>query len=316
MDIDLHCLNIIKSPRIRGRIVVLCEGDIPKESGRKSPGSYVKNEHTPDSNFYKACLPEKWKDNLPVFINSGSRSEVIKTYKRLPVIHNLSVEDSCLSPNKIFAIIDIDLHSQSLSNKSFEYPFEDTDCAFNNLYESNKVNILNANQHRIWFTGLIHKEAYFLVPELQYFFDEINNCRYQQGCQYQNDKINLDNVYHNMVEDILTDKDLADQWVRAAARIEYCNNFNLENVENFQYSWQECWRSNISNRNVLNELAYALLSIRKAKPYWIQVHPEDATVTESEQEFRQFREEIALKMGRQFYSRQGRRATPTSRLLS
>jgi hypothetical protein len=209
MDIDLHCLNIIKSPRIRGRIVVLCEGDIPKESGRKSPGSYVKNEHTPDSNFYKACLPENWKDNLPIFINSGSRAEVIKTYEKLVITSDSSPDDSYLSPNKVFAIIDIDLHSQPLSHDLFEYSFKDIDCAFSNLYENNKINVLNAAQHRIWFTGLIHKEAYFLVPELQSFFDEIDTCKYQQGCHYQNDKLNLDNIYQNMVGDILNDKDLA-----------------------------------------------------------------------------------------------------------
>ena len=55
----------------------------------------------------------------------------------------------------------------------------------------------------------------------------------------------------------------------------------------------------------MNELVYALLSIRKAKPYWTQVHPEDPIVTEdSEQEFRKFREDIALEIGRKFYSRQ------------
>ena len=303
MDIDLHCLNIIKSPRIRSRIVVLCEGDIPKESGRRSPGSYLKNEHTPDSNFYKTCLPEKWKNNPPIFINSGSRAEVIKTYERLPIIHALSIDESCLSPHKIFAIIDIDLHSQSL-NSSFEYPFEDIDCAFSNLYENNRVNISNTSHHKIWFTGLIHKEAYFLVPELQDFFDEIANCRYQQGCHYRNNHLNLDNIYQDMVDDLVNDKDLAEKWMRAATRIEYCKQFNLESPETFRDSWQECWRSNLNSKNVLDELAHALLSIRKAKPYWQQVHPEDKPAEESAKESRQFREEISLKMGRQFYSRQ------------
>jgi hypothetical protein len=305
MDIDLHCKNIIKSPRIRDRIVVLCEGDIHKESGRKSPGSYAKNENTPDANFYKACLPERWKDNLTIFINSGSRSEVIKTYEKLAIIHASSPDDSYLSPDKVFAIIDIDLDSQPLSHELFEYPFSDIDVAFSNLYQNNKVNTANALHHKIWFTGLIHKEAYFLIPELQDFFDEIANCKYQQGCHYQNKHLNLDNVYLNMVEDILNDRDLDKHWLRAAARIEYCNNFNLETLANFQSSWQECWRSNINNRNVTHQLAYAMLSIRKAKPYWLQVHPDDRTTTEDcQQEFRQFREEISLKMGRQFYSRQ------------
>jgi hypothetical protein len=306
MDIDLHCLNIIKSPRIRRRIVVLCEGDIPKESGIRSPGSYIKNEHTPDSNFYKSCVPETWnKDRRPIFINSGSRAEVIKTYERLIAIHCLYLDKSFLSPNKVFAIIDIDLHSQPLSGQLFEYPFQDIDSAFNSLYECNRVNAANAHKHRIWFTGLIHKEAYFLIPELQNFFDEIANCKYQQGCCYKNSKLDLDRVYQSMAGSLQDDKDLAGRWDRAAARIKYCQIANLENPETFQDAWLKHWQANIDDRNILNQLAHTLLSIRKAKPYWEHIHPDETIANEDcENEFRQFREEIALKMGRQFYSRQ------------
>jgi hypothetical protein len=56
MDIDLHCLNIIKSSRIRGRIVVLCEGDLPQENGRLSPQLYRQNEQLQDAYFYRACV--------------------------------------------------------------------------------------------------------------------------------------------------------------------------------------------------------------------------------------------------------------------
>jgi hypothetical protein len=80
---------------------------------------------------------------------------------------------------------------------------------------------------------------------------------------------------------------------------------HLDSPRTFQESWQECWRSNTNSKDVLDELAYSLLSIRKAKPYWQQVHPEDKPLEEEcAKELRQFREEIALKMGRQFYSRQ------------
>jgi hypothetical protein len=132
MDIDLHCLNIIKSPRIRSRIVVLCEGDLPQEKGILSPQLYRKNEKLQDAHFYKACLPKYWTNYpTPIFFNSGGRSDVINTYQRLFEIHKQNTSKSNLSPNKLFAIVDLDLQSQCLENESFAYPFQNIDDAFN-----------------------------------------------------------------------------------------------------------------------------------------------------------------------------------------
>jgi hypothetical protein len=304
MDIDQHCLNIIKSRRICNKIVILCEGDLPQENGRLSPQLYGRNETLPDANFYKACLPRYWREKTPEFFNSGSRAEVIKTYQRLAEIGNENGKDSYLSPEKVFAIIDIDLQSQSLIDDSFPYPFPDIDTAFGHLYNGNTVNIDNADQHHIWFTGLIHKESYFLVPELQEVFDEISSSSCHNGCQYKNDALNLNIVHQEMAKDAIKDKDLEKNWSRAASRIQKCENLQLESQESFRDSWQKQWETHASDRNKLKELAYALLAVRKAKPYWERVHPGDETAEDCEDRFRKFREDIALEIGRKFYAHQ------------
>jgi hypothetical protein len=312
MDIDLHCLNIVKSPRIRGRIVVLCEGDLPQENGRLSPQLYRRNEQLQDAYFYRACVPRYWINSgspTPIFINSGSRSEVIKTYQRLFEIHHKNISVSNLSLDKLFAIVDLDLQSQSLGNESFIYPFKNIDDAFYHLYNENKINTQNAIEHRIWFTGLIHKEAYFLIPELQEFFD-IDlpgiSYAYNQGCQYQNNALNLNTIYQDMVDDTVQDRDLADNLERGVARIKsYCENIKIECTKDLQDYWQQQWQVNVNNRDNLNELIYAILSIRKAKPYWEKVHPGDEIATEDcENRYRKFRDDMTLEIGKQFYARQ------------
>jgi hypothetical protein len=312
MDIDLHCLNIIKSPRIRGKIVVLCEGDLPQENGRLSPQLYRKNEQLQDAYFYRACVPRYWINSgspTPIFFNSGSRYEVIKTYQRLFEIHERNISDSNLSPDKLFALVDLDLQSQSLTDESFTYPFLNIDTAFYHLYIGNKVNTQNAIEHRIWFTGLIHKEAYFLIPELQQFFDvdlPAISYTYHQGCHYQNNSLNLNTVYQDMVDDTSQDRDLADNLERGVARIrQYCENAQIGCTKDLQDYWQQQWQVTTNDRDRLYKLIYAILSIRKAKPYWEKVYPGDEIATEDcENRYRKFRDDIALEIGKQFYARQ------------
>ncbi len=82
--------------------------------------------------------------------------------------HSKLRQYSYLNPDKLFAIVDLDIQSQEMSQS---YPFSDTEAIFEHLYDKGKVNKKNANQHRIWVTGLIHKEAYFIEPALQSVFD-------------------------------------------------------------------------------------------------------------------------------------------------
>jgi hypothetical protein len=72
-QLEQHCQVILQSPRIRKKIVVLCEGDIIKIQGRPSPQSYKQMERLPDANFYEACVPTSWKEYRPQFFNCGDR---------------------------------------------------------------------------------------------------------------------------------------------------------------------------------------------------------------------------------------------------
>ncbi len=302
MDIEQHCFKIIQSPRIRDRIIILCEGDT-LDPTRLSPSAYAKNEHLPDANFYKACLTQQWRNRLPIFVNSGSRSQVIQTYQSITEIHSQNPGISYLTPDKVFALLDIDLQSEDLSG----YLFASIDEAFQDLFTHGRVNIDRIKDHKIWFTGFIHKEAYFLAPELQEFFNDLKSVSHDENCAYQNNPLDLNDIYQHIAQDISKDKDLANtrNWPRAKDRIRHCNGLELDSPERLQQSWQTQWSKAIQDPDRLHQLIYALLSIRKAKPYWEQIHPGDEPSTENcEEDWRSFREGIALKIGRQFYSRQ------------
>ena len=73
-----------------------------------------------------------------------------------------------LNPEKLFGIIDLDIQSQSLSACS---NFQNTEELYKELYAGGNLDLGKVPNHRIWVTGLIHKEAYFLLPSLQDVFD-------------------------------------------------------------------------------------------------------------------------------------------------
>jgi hypothetical protein len=304
MNIEQHCLKIIQSPQIKNRIVILCEGKIP-DLGRFSPSAYGKNDHLPDANFYKACLPQNWRSKLPVFFNSGSRSEVLKTYQTLIKIHSQHLEISRLTPDKIFVLLDIDLQSEDLQN----YAFDSIDIAFQDLFTQHQINIDRLQHHRIWFTGFIHKEAYFLAPELQEFFDTLADISYYPGCAYQNNPLSLNHVYQDMAKDLTNDQDLVINWHRATNRINHYKNLNLDTPEKLQQSWQNEWSSSLregyANDEQTKQLIYTLLTIRKVKPYWENIHPSNEPATNNcKQEWQSFRDDISLLIGRRVYAHQ------------
>lgn len=105
-----HCEIILKSREIKNKIVVLCEGKIPEIQGRKSPQSYKAMKYTHDAKFYKDCIPTWWKQKLPEFFNCGDRATVINTYLNLLTLHEQDTTNSYLDPDRLFAMIDLDLH--------------------------------------------------------------------------------------------------------------------------------------------------------------------------------------------------------------
>ncbi|MGA9383295.1 MAG: hypothetical protein WBV73_31410 [Phormidium sp.] len=194
-----HCEIIIQSRRIKNKIVVLCEGEggIKDNQYRLSPQTYARMEQMPDANFYKACVPRWWSQYKPEFFNCGDRKDVIDTYITLLKIHQQDSENSYLTPEKLFAIVDLDLQLHKIDN----YIFPDTEAIFCDLYGQCKINETNADNHRIWVTGLIHKEAYFLIPDLREVFDIISPV-------YNSNPLVLENIYLIMADAIVNDADL------------------------------------------------------------------------------------------------------------
>ena len=303
-ELQEHCEIILKSREIKNKIVILCEGDI--HIGRKSPQSYKKREQMPDANFYKACVPKWWrqtKQYMPQFFNCGDRKDVIDTYFTLLTLYEQNSTSSYyeLDPNRLFAMIDLDLQLQKIDN----YIFKDTEAIFRNLYEKSQVKEQNAAQHRIWITGLIHKEAYFLTPELQSVFDDYPNSKIYY--KDQENLASLTNIYSDMADAISSDKDLQLNIKRALDRINHCSGLDCTELD--LYKFQDSWKhqfQNTSDETRKHQLIRALLTIKKVKnkkhpehDYWKKImSPADWSGNEEN-----FREQLSLEIGR-FYSQQ------------
>jgi len=287
-ELKEHCLKIIQDSRIRNKILILCEGLIPpKVEGRRSPQLYKQMEQMPDANFYNACVPTWWKQYRPVFFNCGDRNDVLNTFFGLLDLHNADYSQSFLTPDKLFAIVDLDIQ---LANIQKDYKFQNTDDIFYNIYDETKINETDLNHHRIWITGLIHKEAYFLKPDIQEVFDN----QYIISPLYKENTVNLENIYLDMVNDA----DLQIHWSRVIKRISHLSSFDGMEIDKFQYSWQEEYQNN-QNLHYKNKLINAVLMLVKSKEYWKQILPDD-NWTHSESKFR---EQLSLEIGK-FYSKQ------------
>ena len=292
-QLQKHCETILLSPRIKNKIVVLCEGKIPDIQGIKSVQSYKAMKETPDASFYMACIPRWWRQKRPEFFNCGNRKDVIDTYFTLLILHQQDSTNSYLDPDRLFAIIDLDLQAEAIYN----YIFTDTEAIFRNLYAKSEVQEQNAAQHRIWITGLIHKEAYFLTPELQSLFDD-----YPNSPIYQENLASLTNIYSDMADGISNDRDLQNNLQRAFDRINHCSGLDCTELDvgKFQDSWKHKFQ-NTTDTTQKHELIVALLTIKKAKKYWHKIkRPGDWSCDEQQV----FREQLSLEIGR-FYSQQG-----------
>jgi len=98
----------------------------------------------------------------------------------LKELHVENRNDSYLDINKLFVIIDLDIQKAKIDN----YRFENTEEIFNDLYNELEINSNKIDSHTILTTGLIHKEAYFLLKCLEPIFDRDYHL-------YRNEKLDL-----------------------------------------------------------------------------------------------------------------------------
>lgn len=255
-ELNEHCQTILNSRRIKNKVVILCEGKIlENRTERRSPALYRKLEKMPDSSFYKACVPDFWKDKpKPEFFNCGSRQNVIDTYFELLEQNEKQNFNTYLDSNKLFAFVDLDIQNLDFSEK-VEH-LNKTEDIFNMLYENGKTK--KEVKTSIWTTGLIHKESYYFLPELQNVYNSFPKTLFK-------DKIfNFKDVYNEMINGIDSDQDLKSHFENVKNRVAFCSNLNLNSIQDLKISFE----TQVSNFNNTKEDLFALLMLTKAKPCW------------------------------------------------
>jgi len=205
---SIQILNLAKSicnlKKLQNKMIVLCEGAVEPEPPsdpnathrqlRQSPGTYAK-ERFEDSRFYKKCLPVDLRSKVQ-FINCGDRSNVIDAFHRITKICQDDPVNSYIDIERLFAIVDLDLEVKKISN----YNFPSVEDIYNDIYccNSGKLRLKN---HRIYTTGLIHKEAYFILPELEGEFFSGFLERFPK-LQHSGQPFNLKIIYQTLINSI------------------------------------------------------------------------------------------------------------------
>ncbi len=285
-----HCHTIVNSPHAQNRMVILCEGNIQAVQGRASPSSYRQLQKLPDANFYKACVPVWWQQKRPEFFVCGDRLDVVNTYFEL---QRMDCTGSRFDKTKLFAIIDLDL---PLCKFAEGYPVQDSETLFHTLYQQGKINRQALVEHTIFVTGLIYKEAYFLIPDLQAVFDA-----YATPVHYRNGLVNLQAIYREMLDNLSEDKNIQEptHFPRACERIKHCVDSVLGSISDLQDSWSRTFDS--ATEPTPQELILALLSIHQVKSYWQALSPPHNSGIPPER----FEEQLTLAIAN-FYAKQAR----------
>jgi len=286
--IETFSKNLLINPYIKGQntIIILCEGatdNVILNNKKQSPSD------RPDADFYSRCIPRYFFKPYPnpKFISCGTRDDVLNIYSKLLEIIP-STKEKYLEPNKLFALVDLDLQKKDIEN----YQFSNIDEIFNSIYENGCIK-KDCKKNHIWVTGLIHKECYFILPKLQNTLNE-----YVKKIFYKNKELDINDIYNDMINDLtnnsddyINNKDLIQNWDRAKERISFCNGLDFDNINKLQESYKNLFTT--SNL----DLIYSLLMISKAKKYWEQ------TTFNLQDRDNELKKELIRKIGI-FYSKQ------------
>jgi len=275
-ELEAHCQAIIDLSQRKCSLIVLCEGNIHKIKGRIE--KYRRLEIFPDADFYKACVPIWWTGKRPTFVPCGDRKDVIDTFFALRKLG--------FDQKRLFAIIDLDLQPHPLA----DYVAADTEALFALCYRNGKFQKTATQQPGLFITGLIYKEAYFLVPDLQTLFDN-----YSTSILFDGNQLNLPNLYRIMANALPTDNNLSANFQRACARIRHLETLDYSNPTALQQSWPKAFDE--ASESKQEELVYALLCIHQVKEYWQKFTPVDTIPKQ------RFEEQLTLAIG-QFYAQQ------------
>jgi len=250
-ELEQHALAILNSARIRNKYVFLCEGDLSDifANKRHSPSSLRQLEKLPDSSFYTACLHKNIKTyNRPEFFNCGGRSDVIKVYNKLKDLCLKDQEKYFLNFEKTFVILDLDIQIANINSD------KTTEDIYKSLYKNMSIIDENILDNKILVTGLIHKEAYFLLPRYSKLIKE-----YKNPLIYLRNELKLENIYTDIIKEIEDDKDLLIHLDIVKNRIDW----EVESIEDIKkFFLEHC---------IDEDLIKKLFTIRKVKPYWEKI---------------------------------------------
>ncbi|MCK4493083.1 MAG: hypothetical protein KAU26_03450 [Methylococcales bacterium] len=307
-ELETYCDEIIlKRAAIDRSCIVLCEGfSDDLKTIIKSPPATLKNNFSSqfqDASFYQRSLPKWWRKTgnpEPIFYVCGKQKTVIKAYFYLRNKYQ-EKNDKRLDSNKIYALIDIDTQKHTLP-KTEKYPFCSLEAIYADLYNNGIVNLKTAKNHKIWVTGLLHKEAYYLVPELEGLFKS-----HQPKAIFNNQDINnLNPLYQKIAQSISRDKNfytlIKENFPLIKERIKYnLPLYESESVDDFQKTWLE----NFSNPNVTtNEkinLINILLIMAKSKTTWENIKSSNENKSS---EHKKYRNQLSFKIALEFYAKQ------------
>ncbi len=296
MDFNAHVSAILRSPRIKGKIVVLCEGEYaasPDRDVAPSPQTYRRHERLPDASFYRNCIPRSWHNHkIPCFFNCGDRVSVLRTFDELGKRHAADPDESFLDPDKLYAMVDLDVQASPLPNG---YPESDTEALHESLYEKCRLKSQLAPRHRIWVTAMIHKEAYFFLPPANKRVLE-----HRISPSFDGGPLTMERLCGSAIERIRpghaqSDQDLVTHFPKVVNRLTpFRGQFGLDLSDHdaFSASIDRAHSSMSFDDARCIDLVYTLFLVTKAKPLWKQIVPEtDSGWTRSDDEYRQ---ELAL----------------------
>ncbi len=252
----------------------------------------------PDRSFYEACVPRWWSQQRPKFINCGDRVDVINTYFHLRQL-NQANPSNYLDPTKLFALVDLDITPARLDP---HYPFADTEAIFQDLYNQGSVQQSQTSQHAIWVTGLIHKEAYFITPEVETTLKQHFN-----PPSYKGNPLLLRDLYFDMADAAEREPDLVQNFAKVTHRVSHCQTLDCTDLACFSQSWKASFQTAPSESD-RNQLVKALLTLKKTKDknpeqnFWGKIQPPADWTSTPEQ----FREQLTKAIAREFYAQQGR----------
>jgi len=233
----------------------------------QSPQTYGRLEQTPDSNFYKACVPRDWHGSrLPQFFNCGGRADVIHTFQALLRAHRAKPNDSYLSPGKLYALVDVDLQPGALPEG---YPWATTEDVHAALYRDGVVHEVPEDRHRIWVTALVHKEAFFVLPSAE-------TC-WAEGLvpHFKGAPLDLRQLHAEVARRLEGDADLASRLDKVGERLgrfAVGTRLNASCGRDLHESWTAATAG--SSGPEYEMLVRALLTVAKVKPVWKEIEPD------------------------------------------